>query len=108
MVVPLAMESGELCTGQVILQPISLESSRLLESADDRTIWQHAKERGLTIATKDEDFQALATRQGSIPPQVIWIRLGNCRKEVLLQAFSKILPALRAMLSAGDNVVEIR
>ena len=108
MVVPLAMESKELCTGQVILQPISLESNRLLESADDRTIWQYAKERGLTIATKDEDFQALATRQGSIPPQVIWIRLGNCRKEVLLQAFSKILPALRAMLSAGDNVVEIR
>ena len=107
MVVPLAMESGELCTGQVILQPISLESDRLLESADDRTIWQYAKERGLTIVTKDEGFQALATRQGSIPPQVVWVRLGNCREEVLLEAFSKILPALRAMLSAGDAAVEI-
>ena len=30
MVVPLAMESGEICTGQVILQPISLKSDRLL------------------------------------------------------------------------------
>ena len=30
MVVPLALESGELCTGQVILQPISLKSDRLL------------------------------------------------------------------------------
>ena len=79
-----------------------------LESADDRTIWQCAKERGLTIVTKDEDFQALATRQGSIQPQVVRVRLGNCRKEVLLDTFSKILPPLRAMLSAGDNVVEIR
>ena len=79
-----------------------------LESADDRTIWQCAKERGLTIVTKDEDFQALATRQGSVPPQVVWVRLGNCRKEVLLETFSKILPPLRAILSAGDNVVEIR
>jgi len=26
----LALESGELCTGQVILQPISLKSDRLL------------------------------------------------------------------------------
>jgi predicted nuclease of predicted toxin-antitoxin system len=27
-----------------------------LEAAEDRTIWQYAKERGLTIITKDEDF----------------------------------------------------
>lgn len=79
-----------------------------LEAAEDRKIWQYAKERGLTIITKDEDFQALANRQGSIPPQVVWVRLGNCRKAVLLEALSKILPALRDMLAAGDAVVEIR
>ena len=79
-----------------------------LEAADDRTVWQYAKERGLTIITKDEDFQALANRQGSIPPQVVWVRLGNCRKAALLQAFSRVLPELRDMLAAGDAVVEIR
>ena len=79
-----------------------------LEAADDRTIWQYAKERNLTIVSKDEDFQALANRQRSIPPQVVWVRLGNCRKAALLEAFSKILPALRDMLAAGDAVVEIR
>ena len=36
-----------------------------LESADDRAIWQYAKARRLTIVTKDEDFQALATRQAA-------------------------------------------
>ena len=79
-----------------------------LEAATDRTIWQYALERGLTIITKDEDFQALANRQGSIPPQVVWVRLGNCRKATLLEAFSRILPALRDALAAGDAVVEIR
>jgi predicted nuclease of predicted toxin-antitoxin system len=79
-----------------------------LEAADDRTIWQFALERGLTIVTKDEDFQALANRQGSIPPQVVWVRLGNCRTAALLEAFSRILPALRNALAAGDAVVEIR
>ncbi|MCX7176413.1 MAG: DUF5615 family PIN-like protein [Proteobacteria bacterium] len=79
-----------------------------LEAAEDRTIWQYAKERDLTIITKDEDFQALANRQGSIPPQVVWVRLGNCRKVELLAAFSRILPALRDMLAAGDAVIEIR
>lgn len=79
-----------------------------LGATDDTTIWQYAKERGMTIITKDEDFQALANRQGSIPPQVVWVRLGNCRKAVLLEAFSRILPALRDMLAAGESVVEIR
>ena len=33
-----------------------------LESADDRTIWQYAKERGLKTVTKDEDFQTHRSR----------------------------------------------
>jgi predicted nuclease of predicted toxin-antitoxin system len=51
-----------------------------LEEASDDAIWEYAKARHLTIITKDEDFEALANRQGSIPPQVVWVRLGNCRK----------------------------
>jgi len=79
-----------------------------LDAADDRTIWQYAKERDLTIVSKDEDFQALANWQRSIPPQVVWVRLGNCRKSVLLEAFSKMLPDLREILASGVAVVEIR
>src|SRR5208282_5656310 len=79
-----------------------------LDAVEDRIIWQYAKEHGLTIITKDEDFQALANQQRSIPPQVIWVRLGNCRKVELLEVFSRILPALREMLAAGDAVIEIR
>lgn len=79
-----------------------------LDAVEDRIIWQYAKERGLAIITKDEDFQLFANAQRSIPPQVVWVRLGNCRKVVLLEAFAKILPALRDMLAAGDAVIEIR
>jgi predicted nuclease of predicted toxin-antitoxin system len=79
-----------------------------LEAADDRTIWQYALGQGLTIITKDEDFQTLANRQGSIPPQVAWVRLGKCRKAKLLEAFSRILPVLRDALATSDAVVEIR
>jgi predicted nuclease of predicted toxin-antitoxin system len=79
-----------------------------LDNADDRVIWQYAKERNLTIITKDEDFQILANRQGSIPPQVVWVRIGNCRKVALLDAFSKIMPSLNNMLSEGNAVIEVR
>ena len=79
-----------------------------LDCADDKSIWQYALVRNLIIITKDEDFQAMANRQRSIPPQVVWLRMGNCRKTDLLETFSKILPALRDLLNAGEAVIEIR
>ena len=79
-----------------------------LEDADDRVIWQYAKERSMVIVSKDEDFQILANRQGSIPPQVVWVRIGNCRKAALLEAFTRIIPALLSMLDEGQAVVEVR
>ncbi len=78
-----------------------------LEDADDRVIWQYAKERSMVIVSKDEDFQILANRQGSIPPQVVWVRIGNC-KAALLEAFTRIIPALLPMLDEGQAVVEVR
>ncbi len=74
----------------------------------DRMIWEHAKAHGMVIVTKDEDFPLLADKQGSIPPQVVWVRLGNCRKAVLLQVFAALLPDLRALLEQGGSVIEIR
>ncbi len=50
----------------------------------------------------------MADRQGSIPPQVVWVRLGNCRKAVLLQAFATLLPDLTTLLEQGGSVIEIR
>ncbi len=79
-----------------------------LDAANDSIIWQYAKERGMTIITKDEDFQILANHYGSIPPQVAWVRLGNCRKATLLDTFSRIAPSLRDLLAAGNAVIEVR
>jgi predicted nuclease of predicted toxin-antitoxin system len=52
-------------------------SEQSLAGGPDLTIWQHARDRGLIIVTKDEDFQRLSVLHGA-PPKVIWIRLGNC------------------------------
>lgn len=79
-----------------------------LDIASDQTIWEYAKKEGLVIVTKDEDFAQLADRQTSIPPQVLWIRLGNCRKAVLLKAVADVLPQIREQLQEGHAVVELR
>ena len=48
-----------------------------LECADDITIWAYARDHDLVIASKDSDFRQLSSAFGH-PPQVIWIRCGNC------------------------------
>ena len=77
-------------------------------ATDDQVIWEYAKSHDMTIVSKDEDFQLMADRQGSIPPQVVWVRLGNFRKAALLQAFATLQPDLRTLLDDGGSVIEIR
>lgn len=48
--------------------------------ASDREIWDHAKEAGFVVVSKDNDFQQMSFLFGP-PPKVIWIRRGNCSVE---------------------------
>jgi len=48
-----------------------------LDTASDRDIWAYARQDGAVIIARDDDFRILAGQQGSIPPQVVWVRLGN-------------------------------
>jgi predicted nuclease of predicted toxin-antitoxin system len=79
-----------------------------LRMASDEAIWNHARTQGMAILTLDEDFVELASRLGSIPPQVVWIRFGNTRKHALLAAFEPLLPTLRQALAEGHAVIELR
>lgn len=79
-----------------------------MEASNDREIWQYAKREQLVIVTKDADFARLADRDGETAPRVIWVRIGNCRKSVLLTAFDSVLPELRRLLADGQQVIEIR
>jgi len=69
-----------------------------LAGGSDRAIWQHARNRGLVIVTKDEDFQQLSVLYGA-PPKVIWIRLGNC-------STAEIIRLLRDRCNQIDRFLE--
>lgn len=77
-----------------------------LAAVTDAEIWNFAKANGFVIVTMDEDFQHLAARYGT-PPQVVWVRLGNVRKQALLSAFAAVLPMLRSEIENGTPVIEI-
>lgn len=48
-----------------------------LERAPDEAVWSYARENGFTIVTQDADFGEMSVLLRS-PPQVIWLRRGNC------------------------------
>ncbi|MDP2957785.1 MAG: DUF5615 family PIN-like protein [Longimicrobiales bacterium] len=48
-----------------------------MTEASDRGVWDHAREAGFVIVSKDNDFQQMSFVFGA-PPKVIWIRRGNC------------------------------
>ena len=48
-----------------------------LAEAPDAAVWEYARAHGLTIVTKDADFNDLAILT-TPPPHVVWLRRGNC------------------------------
>lgn len=54
-----------------------------LERADDRTVWQFARDQNLVLVSKDADFPQYSLLYG-YPPKVIWLRCGNCTTRDLL------------------------
>jgi predicted nuclease of predicted toxin-antitoxin system len=78
-----------------------------MDEASDRAIWAYAKQEGFIVITKDEDFLYLANMDSG-NPALAWVRLGNCRREALLDPFRCVLPELVKTLQAGTKVVEIR
>ena len=47
-----------------------------LQQAEDGAIWDHARQNGFTLVTKDRDFSQLCALHGA-PPKVVWLRVGN-------------------------------
>ena len=47
-----------------------------LGGAPDARIWDHARDHGFTIVSKDDDFRQRSFLEGS-PPKVVWLQVGN-------------------------------
>jgi predicted nuclease of predicted toxin-antitoxin system len=56
--------------------------------------------------TKDEEFALLKAIEPE-GPKVVWIRLGNTRRQVLLRWFERMLPAVVTALERGDFLIEV-
>jgi predicted nuclease of predicted toxin-antitoxin system len=69
-----------------------------LQSASDDEVWRFARERGCAILSKDADFLQMSFLFGP-PPKVVWIRLGNCTSDRILD----VLLASRERVAAFES-----
>ncbi|HTQ12618.1 MAG TPA: DUF5615 family PIN-like protein [Rhizomicrobium sp.] len=77
-----------------------------LGAADDREIWNYAKEHEGIVVTKDKDFLPLTL---SAPiPRLILIRIGNSTNAVLKAKFERLLPNMLKLFEGGGRLVELR
>ncbi len=78
-----------------------------METMPDREIWRQARDAGACIVTKDEDFVLLQAldRAG---PAVVWIRIGNAVRTVLLRRLPELWPAVMLAIEHGEKIVEVR
>ena len=78
-----------------------------LRDADDTAIWNFAEHDGWIVVTKDEDFPERSLNRPNAP-QIVWLRIGNSTKRVLLAWFAPLLPDVLRELAAGHRIVEVR
>jgi predicted nuclease of predicted toxin-antitoxin system len=68
-----------------------------LASTPDEQVWVWGETHGLTIVSKDADFEQRALLRGG-PPKVIWLRVGNSSTATV----AALLRSRRAEILAFD------
>jgi predicted nuclease of predicted toxin-antitoxin system len=75
-----------------------------LASADDFLVWQYAKDRGLTIVSKDSDFVSRVTLRGP-PPRLVLLRVGNASTRQITDLLRAHADQIRGFHTGTDNSV---
>jgi len=78
-----------------------------LRDANDKAIFDAARDAGVVVLTKDSDFVRLVDEIGP-PPQILWLTCGNTSNLHLKFLFRELLPDALELLERGEIVVEIR
>lgn len=67
----------------------------------DARVWELAVEHDCLLVTKDEDFHRLSVLRGA-PPKVVWLQLGNCTTEMVVDLLRRHEQDLRAFANQSE------
>lgn len=69
----------------------------------DSNIWAYARANGFTILTKDSDF-AERTLVDATGPKVVWLRIGNCTTDEVLELLLRREAEILNFESQGESL----
>lgn len=73
--------------------------------APDRAIAERARDLGLILVTKDDDFALRYPPTDYVP---LWLRCGNMSNRALTLWLDEPWSAIEARLAEGERVIEVR
>ena len=73
-----------------------------MDSASDELIWLHAKETGLAILSKDNDFEAKSRLYGC-PPKVVQMKCENLKTRQIPNIFRAHVSELSEFLTDTED-----
>ncbi|MGH8729532.1 MAG: DUF5615 family PIN-like protein [Burkholderiales bacterium] len=74
-----------------------------LRGQPDTAVWQHARQYGFAIVSKDDDFRQLSFLHGA-PPKVIWLSVGNAGTNAILTCLLSVEPRSRLFPSISRSL----
>lgn len=77
-----------------------------MDQAPDGEVWDHARQAGCAVATRDVDLAEIATLRGA-PPLVVWLRGGNSSTAAVEAALRARYTDILAAEAEGAAVVEV-
>lgn len=75
-----------------------------MKGQPDEAIWEYARINGLTIVAKDGNFYNRIMFVGA-PPKLVWLCLGNCTRDQLVQLILTHEKDIRALETAPESVI---
>ncbi len=75
-----------------------------LQGQPDKTIWEYAAANSFTVVSKDSDFYVLSIFAAP-PPKVIWLRVGNCTRDLALNLLLKHKSAILSLETGPESVL---
>jgi predicted nuclease of predicted toxin-antitoxin system len=75
--------------------------------AKDSDIWNWALTNGAVTISKDGDFARRST-VAQVGPRIVWLRMGNFRRQALLSWFAIAFPGIVVELQRGEQLIEVR
>lgn len=99
---PPSLEAWFEAKGPEARHVVSLSS----QEAPDAEIWDLAVFGGYVIVTKDRDFVEWA-RSRTPKARILWVRLGNMRREALQARLDAAWLELESVLASDTTVIEV-